>query len=105
MHKLTIPILLHIGILLSSTYLFSNSVVALTETSKTSNIAFSIPVGIHPTGIAVNPNNNKIYVANAGSDSISVIDGLSTRLLNKITVGDNPIDIEVNPSNNKVYVA
>ncbi|TLY07858.1 MAG: hypothetical protein E6K85_08725 [Thaumarchaeota archaeon] len=35
----------------------------------------TVHVGKTPTGIAVNPKNNRIYVANLGSDSVSVIDG------------------------------
>jgi DNA-binding beta-propeller fold protein YncE len=31
----------------------------------------------HPTSIAVNPNTNKIYVANSGSDTVSVISQVS----------------------------
>jgi YVTN family beta-propeller protein len=94
-----------VSILLGSTLILSSSVNAqINSNFLNSKILPTIPVDSQPIGIAVNPNNNKIYVANAGSDSVSVIDGLSTRLLTKVSVGDNPIDIAVNPSTNKVYV-
>ena len=44
----------------------------------------TIPVGIHPTSIAV--HGDKAYVANASSDSISELDILSGKVLRNITV-------------------
>jgi len=62
-----------------------------------------IPVGTNPQAIAVNPNTGKVYVANAGSGTVSVISGSSVTAT--ITVGSNPQDIAVNPSTNYIYVA
>jgi DNA-binding beta-propeller fold protein YncE len=35
----------------------------------------TIPVGTMPMGIAVNSNTNRVYVANSGSQNVSVVDG------------------------------
>ena len=68
----------------------------------------AIPVGIHPIGIVANPQNGKIYVANAASDTVSVIlCGINIngfKVTSTIPVGNNPIDVALNPSNGKVYV-
>jgi YVTN family beta-propeller protein len=56
--------------------------------------------------VAVNPLTNKIYVANDGDSSVTVIDG-ATNATTRITVavGSNPRAIAVNPVTNKIYVA
>jgi len=47
---------------------------------------------------------NKIYVANNGSDNVTVIDGALHTTLN-VPAGGGPVGVAVNPVNNKVYVA
>jgi YVTN family beta-propeller protein len=65
-----------------------------------------ITVGDYPESIAVNPNNDLVYVTNEESDTVSVIDGITNEVLpTNITVGDSPSGIAVNPNNNLVYVA
>ena len=64
-----------------------------------------VRVGNIPSDIAVNPSNNLVYVANSGSDTVSVINSTTNEVLtNGIKVGDFPRDIAVNPSNNLVYL-
>jgi len=72
---------------------------------STNNLISTITVGTGPYGIAVNPNTNKIYVANLDSNTVSVIDGLTDAVTNTITVGTKPTSIGVNPNTNKIYVA
>ena len=56
--------------------------------------------------IALNNQTNKIYVANAGSNTVSVIDGKTDSVIGNATkVGMHPTDIAVNPNTNKIYVA
>ena len=53
-----------------------------------------------------NLNRDKIYVANTGSGTVSVINGSNDKQLgDDIAVGSNPTDVAVNPSTNKIYVA
>ncbi|MBL7645776.1 MAG: bifunctional YncE family protein/alkaline phosphatase family protein [Candidatus Hydrogenedentes bacterium] len=35
--------------------------------------SFDVPVGLHPSGMALSPDGGKLYVANANSDTISVL--------------------------------
>ena len=65
----------------------------------------SVNVEKGPSGVAVNSNTNRIYVANYYSDNISVIDGNDDILMDVIDVGDSPRNIAVNPVTNKIYVA
>ena len=65
-----------------------------------------VQVGNDPQHLAINPTTNKIYVANTGSDSVSVIDGKTKNVTSVIEVkGKQPIGIAVNPTTNKIYVA
>ena len=41
---------------------------------RTFQPARTIPVGSEPTGVAANSKKNEVYVANAGSNNVSVID-------------------------------
>ena len=52
----------------------------------------------------VNPVTNKIYVANAADDTVTVIDGTSNATAT-VSVGTNPRALAVNPVTNKIYVA
>ncbi len=42
---------------------------------KADTVTDTVPVGTTPIALAVNEETNKIYVANYGSDSVTVIDG------------------------------
>jgi len=63
----------------------------------------TIPTGDTPISVAVNPNTNRIYIANA--NSVSVIDGASNSVVATLTVGVRLGPIAANPSTNRIYVA
>lgn len=64
-----------------------------------------IMVGKSPHGVAVNPNTDRIYVTNQESDSVSIIDGKTQRVVTKdIHVGTFPHVVATNPITNKIYV-
>src|SRR4030095_15449240 len=65
----------------------------------------TIPVhGRGPWGIAYNPVNNNMYVANSESSTVSVISGSSNSVVSSILVGRHPISIAYIPPSNKLYV-
>ncbi|HEY7079455.1 MAG TPA: beta-propeller fold lactonase family protein [Nitrososphaeraceae archaeon] len=68
-------------------------------------ITSGIQVDSYPVGIAVNPNTDKIYVANEFSNTVSIIDESTDKVQATIKVGSFPYGIDVNPLNNRVYVA
>ncbi|MBJ8113991.1 YVTN family beta-propeller repeat-containing protein, partial [Bacillus cereus group sp. N6] len=55
----------------------------------------TITVGTGPDDIAVNKITNKIYVANYGSNTVSVIDGSNNGVIATISVGSGPEGISV----------
>jgi len=64
-----------------------------------------IAVGASPVAIAVNEATNRIYVANAGAGTVSVVDGESNAVTANVKVGDRPYAIAANPATNKIYVS
>lgn len=54
--------------------------------------------------IAMNPKTDAVYVANAGSGSVSIIDSMINTEVATIQVGEFPSSIAVNPDKNLVYV-
>ncbi|HEX4344315.1 MAG TPA: prepilin-type N-terminal cleavage/methylation domain-containing protein, partial [Solirubrobacteraceae bacterium] len=66
----------------------------------------ALAVGSSPTDVAVDAKTNKIYVANSGDNTVSVINGAKDTIEGSpIAVGDTPTYIAVNPANDKVYVS
>ena len=64
----------------------------------------TIPVGDDPQAVRVNPSTNRVYVANQGDDTVSVIDGASNAVIVTVPVGDKPFAIGVNSATGRVYV-
>jgi YVTN family beta-propeller protein len=57
-----------------------------------------------PFSVAISPDENIVYVANAGSDDVSVIDQRTDRGVAHITVGANPRGIAITPDGAQVFV-
>ena len=64
----------------------------------------TIAVGTYPDGVAYSPSNDRIYVANYGSNNVSVIDPTNT-VVATIAVGNGPYTVAYSPSNDRIYVA
>ena len=64
----------------------------------------TIPVGDDPQAVRVDPSTNRIYVANQGGDTVSVIDGANNVVIATVPVGDRPFAIGVNSTTGRVYV-
>ena len=68
-------------------------------------IKAGIDVNNFPIGIAVNSFTNMIYITNAASNTVSVINGETDSIEHTIPVGVLPYDVDVDPYTNKIYVA
>ncbi len=60
------------------------SVSVIEQTAAGPKRVKSIPVGGHPCGMIASPNNKFLYLANANSDSVSVIDIMSDAVVETI---------------------
>jgi YVTN family beta-propeller protein len=66
-------------------------------------VTATIPVG-NMFGVAVNPRNDTIYLANTGADTMSVINGRTNSVTATVPVGGAPVNIAVNPNAKTIYV-
>ncbi|MGH3719718.1 MAG: beta-propeller fold lactonase family protein [Pseudonocardiaceae bacterium] len=57
----------------------------------------TIPVGIHPRGLAVNRNSHRAYVVNVGDETMSVIDTATGTVIGSSYVGGDPDGVAVAP--------
>ena len=72
-----------------------------------------VEVGLHPCGMALSTDGTRLYVANANSDLVSVIDVQRRRVIENINVrlrpdlpfGSAPNALAVSPDNSLLYVA
>jgi len=71
---------------------------------RAQTVTATVAAGPGAHGVAVNPVTNKIYVANGGNGTVTVIDG-ATNATTTVTVGTNPYVIAVNTITNQIYVA
>jgi YVTN family beta-propeller protein len=71
------------------------------------NAITNIGVGNSPVAVVVNPVTNLIYVANSGSNSVSMIDGSSNTVTATVTSPEmlGPVGLAANPETNQVFVA
>ena len=65
----------------------------------------TIAVGTGPVGVAYSPSNDRIYVANYGSNNVSVINPATNTVVTTIAVGNIPSGVAYSPSNDRIYVA
>jgi YVTN family beta-propeller protein len=73
------------------------------EQNYSKNYIPTIKVGKNPTNIAIDESNNKVYVTNADSNTVSALEVNSMRL-EDIRVGSFPNDILIDSSSGYIYV-
>ena len=64
-----------------------------------------IAVGENPTGVAINPNRNEVYVVNSGSNSVSVLNAQNNTVSATIPVHHTPYYIDIDAEGARGYVA
>ncbi len=70
-----------------------------------SSTPVALPDGSMPYALALSPNGTSIYVANFGSNTVSVIDTATNKITASVPVGSYPSAIAISPNGSKVYVA
>lgn len=65
----------------------------------------AVPVLFAPDSIAFDPADGELYVADAGSGYVSIVDGTTDQDLGAVPVGSDPVDVVFDPANGDLYVA
>lgn len=89
----------------------SGTVSVIDLTSR--KVIKEIEVRLHPCGMAIHPDGTRLFVANANSDLISVINTktdevikeLSSKPMAELPFGSAPNDLAISPDGNTLYVA
>lgn len=89
-----------------------SNTISVIDGTKNELISPALSVGTQPNSIAINEVTNRLYVANSGSNTVTVIeyyisnDGkLRNMTLANIKVQKYPYDLAINPVTNKIYVS
>jgi YVTN family beta-propeller protein len=90
----------------------TNGTVSVVDVA-TFTIRAEIQVGLHPGAIALSPAGDLLYIANSNSDSVSVVDTSSNRVVRSIDVrpfpdappGSLPNALALSPDGTILYVA
>jgi YVTN family beta-propeller protein len=83
---------------------FDTSNVNLANSPPIPSLSPPVVVGTAPTGIAALQDGSRVYVANSGSNDVSVVSATSFAVLKTTAVGVNPIFVAADPTSTKVYV-
>lgn len=84
--------------------LWGNGTLTVVDTA-TRSVLTTVTVGANPSGVAVSPDGNRVYVANSGAGTLSVVSTATNAVTSTITVGANPVGVAASPDGQRVYVA
>ncbi|WP_329063699.1 protein kinase domain-containing protein [Amycolatopsis sp. NBC_01480] len=65
----------------------------------------SVPVGQAPFGLAVAPDGRRVYVADEGGGTVSVVDAATSARVATIPMSGNPSGVAFTPSGDAVWIA
>jgi len=84
----------------------NSGTVSVVRTDVQPNVVIAtINVGAAPSGIAINQDATRLYVAVSGLDRVTVINTANNSIIKNVTVGDAPKGIAITPDGSRVYVA
>ncbi len=84
--------------------LWVNGTLTVVDTA-TRVVLTTVTVGANPSGVAVSPDGNRVYIANSGAGTLSVVSTVTNAVTSTITVGANPVGVAASPDGLRVYVA
>ncbi len=90
----------------------ASGTVSVVDLSNGEQVA-EVDVGLHPCDLAFDPKRGRLYVANANSDTVSILDVGSSRVIGELSVlpdarlpfGSSPNALALTPDGTRLYVA
>ncbi len=79
--------------------------IRIFETASLQQLGAAIPVGREPSAIALTPDGKRALVANAGSNTVSLIDTKTLTPAGSVNLNHSPVAIAIAPDGTKAYVA
>ena len=73
--------------------------------AETNQVATRLSLGRMPSALAINPQGDRLYIANRGSNSISIVDLRARRSLGVAGVGEDPDDLAITSDGAALVVA
>ncbi len=70
----------------------------------TFHVVGNVPVGAGPSAISFDSLKNEAYIVNSVSDSLSVVDEETNKVVKTIPTGKSPMDIAINQKTGMIYV-
>ncbi|MGA7155447.1 MAG: YncE family protein [Acidobacteriaceae bacterium] len=86
-------------------YSVDNAHNAVIVSNDTKGTTARVTVGSGPVSIAVDRASGKVYIANSGDGTVSVLDGATDAVLATIPVGANPYSIAANTVTHTIYLS
>jgi YVTN family beta-propeller protein len=71
---------------------------------KTRSILTRIPVEINPAAMVLTPDGKRLFVSNWSSESVSVIDTASNKVIRTLHIGMNPNDMKIS-ADGRLFIA
>jgi predicted alpha-1,2-mannosidase len=82
---------------------FGDSITPIDPQTKFTGV--DIPVGLNPRDLALSPDGTRVFVADNGSNDVSVVDTSLQKTIATVKVGNAPWGIRVTPDGKTVWVA
>jgi YVTN family beta-propeller protein len=85
----------------------SGSLTKISVINDANQKASDTPVGLQPSNIVVSSDGKRVFVANNGDDTVSVVDATVSppKVISTIAVGTEPWGMAITPNGKKLYVA
>ncbi len=72
--------------------------------AETNTVLATLPLGRMPADIAIDASGERLYIANGGANSVSVIDTIQRRVVGVVGVGESPTELAVSPDGTTLAV-
>jgi YVTN family beta-propeller protein len=89
----------------SSFYVAQNNSMVSVVPAGSTYVAATIPVGAAPFGVAYDPIDARVFVADSGSDNLSVISDVTNSTVGSVSVGSTPFGVAFDNRSDRLFVA